>query len=64
MYTDNEVIILLIKLNNQINKTSGGLGLGESSLFRWMTEHKVNTSGWKTLEDAEYQLNINSSTKD
>jgi hypothetical protein len=39
LYTEAEVIALLTDLNIQINITSGGLALSETSLFRWINQH-------------------------
>jgi len=39
-YTQEEVENLLFELNDQINKTSGELGLGPNSLIIWINKHK------------------------
>lgn len=38
-YTEEEVISLLSDFNIDVNRTSGGLGLGPAGMTRWINQH-------------------------
>lgn len=44
-YTEAEVVALLNDLNIDINRTSGGLALGETGFERWINQHLKTRRG-------------------